>query len=189
MASRAPGPPNNPPELIALPLRDRAPDPWVKISPSGPKNLPSKQTQKAIDPEFQNLHILLVEDNILNQKVLSKQLIKAGCTVYIANHGGEAMRFLSRTNLWTEPDPEDNVDTDISVVLMDWEMPVMDGVTCSRRIRELEKGGKLRGRVPIIGTTANARQAQIRIALDAGMVSGPSLWMRWDGFESAYMRV
>ena len=177
MASWAPGPPNHPAKLTALPLRDRAPDPRVKISRSQPKNPPSKQTSTAIDPKFPNFHILLVEDNVLNQRVLSKQLIKAGCTVHIANHGGEAMRFLSGTKLWTAPNSKDNADTDINVVLMDWEMPVMDGVTSSRRIRELEQEGKLRGRVPIIGTTANARQAQIRIALDAGMVSGPSLWM------------
>ncbi|KAK6435847.1 hypothetical protein LTR95_007970 [Oleoguttula sp. CCFEE 5521] len=52
---------------------------------------------------------------------------------------------------------------------MDQEMPVMDGLTCTRRIRELEREGKLRGHVPIIAVTANARSEQIKTALDAGM--------------------
>lgn len=47
----------------------------------------------------------------------------------------------------------------------------MDGLTCTRRIRELEQEGKLTGHVPIIAVTANARQEQIQTALDAGMVS------------------
>jgi CheY-like chemotaxis protein len=54
-------------------------------------------------------------------------------------------------------------------VLMDQEMPVMDGLTCTRRIRELEREGKIRVHVPIIAVTANARQEQIQTAIDAGM--------------------
>ena len=53
---------------------------------------------------------------------------------------------------------------------MDQEMPVMDGLTCTRKIRELEQEGKLAGHVPIIAVTANARAEQVQTALDAGMV-------------------
>ena len=48
-------------------------------------------------------------------------------------------------------------------------MPVMDGLTCVRRIREYEQEGKIVGHVPVIAITANARSEQINIAMDAGM--------------------
>ncbi|KAK5161520.1 hypothetical protein LTR04_004284 [Oleoguttula sp. CCFEE 6159] len=52
---------------------------------------------------------------------------------------------------------------------MDQEMPVMDGLTCTRKIRELESEGKLVRHVPIIAVTANARSEQIQTAMAAGM--------------------
>ena len=58
---------------------------------------------------------------------------------------------------------------EISVLLMDKEMPVMDGLQCTRAIRELEQAEKLRGHVPIIAVTANARSEQIATLLAAGM--------------------
>ncbi|THW82949.1 hypothetical protein D6D18_08275 [Aureobasidium pullulans] len=48
-------------------------------------------------------------------------------------------------------------------------MPVMDGLTCVRRIRECEQAGQIVGHVPVIAITANARSEQINIAMDAGM--------------------
>jgi len=59
----------------------------------------------------------------------------------------------------------------LGVVLMDQEMPIMDGLTCTRKIRELEQEGMLTGHVPIIAVTANARPEQVDTALGAGMVS------------------
>jgi len=59
----------------------------------------------------------------------------------------------------------------LDVVLMDLEMPVMDGLTCARRIRELQSQGTLTRHVPIIAVTANARKEQIEISMAAGMVS------------------
>lgn len=50
--------------------------------------------------------------------------------------------------------------------------PVMDGLTCTRKIREMEKAGSFSRHVPVIAVTANARSEQIQTALDAGMVSG-----------------
>lgn len=54
---------------------------------------------------------------------------------------------------------------------MDQEMPVMDGLTCVRKIREYEQNGSIVGHVPVIAVTANARSQQIQIATEAGMVS------------------
>lgn len=103
------------------------------------------------------------------EKVLGKQLQKAGCTVHVANHGQEALDFLQRSHVW-----RDNPDgAAVDVVLMDLEMPVMDGLTCARRIRELQGQGTLIRHVSLIAVTANARKEQIETALAAGMVSGP----------------
>lgn len=115
---------------------------------------------------FQRHIVLLVEDNLVNQKVLSKQLRRAGCTVYVANHGQEALEVLQRTKLWKDSISEDNID----IVLMDLEMPIMDGLTCARRIRELKNEGLILRHIPIIAVTANARMEQINTAIAAGMV-------------------
>nr|OQO05215.1 hypothetical protein B0A51_18143 [Rachicladosporium sp. CCFEE 5018] len=108
--------------------------------------------------------VLIVEDNLVNQKVLQKQLRNMGTEVHVANHGGEALEKLAQSTYWSE-----GGTLELGVVLMDQEMPVMDGLTCTRRIREMEREGKLRGHVPIIAVTANARSEQIQTALDAGM--------------------
>lgn len=61
------------------------------------------------------LQVLLVEDNLVNQKVLSKQLTKAGCVVHVANHGVEALEFLEKSKLWKH-NPEGHA---LDIVLMD----------------------------------------------------------------------
>lgn len=116
-----------------------------------------------------NYHVLLVEDNLINQKVLSKQLRGIGCTVHVANNGIEALDFLMRSHLWADKQGSDQ-RIDLSLVLMDLEMPIMDGLTCCRRIRDLQREGKIKGHVPIIAVTANARTEQMDVAIEAGMV-------------------
>jgi len=118
-----------------------------------------------------NHHILLVEDNLINQKVLRKQLSGIGCTVHVANHGLEALSFLETTSRWiTSVNTKSSDLASLSFILMDLEMPIMDGVTCTQRIRELELSGQMVGHVPIIAVTANARAEQMDVALGAGMV-------------------
>jgi PAS domain S-box-containing protein len=113
------------------------------------------------------LKVLIVEDNIVNSRVLNKNLKNLGCITYVANHGGEALEHLQRSRWWKDVGKE---GIELSVILMDLEMPVMDGLTCARRIRELQGEGVIRGHVPIIAVTANARDEQIQTALQAGMV-------------------
>ncbi|GAB7350614.1 hypothetical protein MBLNU459_g1180t2 [Dothideomycetes sp. NU459] len=124
-------------------------------------------------PQRAPLNILVVEDNLINQRVMAQQLKKFGCTVHIANHGVEALAFLRRTDMWRS-DPSSNspaaaAPLPLSVVLMDLEMPVMDGLTCVREMRQLEALGELTVRVPVIAVTANARNEQIAVAIEAGM--------------------
>ena len=114
--------------------------------------------------------VLIIEDNLVNQRVLQRQLEKLGTEVHLANHGGEALDKLQQSTYWTEGDSSSG-RLELGVLLMDQEMPVMDGLTCTKRIRELEKEGKLTGHIPIIAVTANARAEQVQTALEAGMVS------------------
>ena len=98
------------------------------------------------------IRILVAEDNKINQTVIVAMLQKAGHHVDVVNNGLEALSAVMRT-------PYD-------VVLMDVQMPEMDGITATRKIRELE--GE-RGDVPIIALTANAMVGDREQYLDAGM--------------------
>ncbi|KAF2011040.1 putative histidine kinase HHK11p [Aaosphaeria arxii CBS 175.79] len=148
----------------------------------------------------ETLHVLVVEDNLVNQKVLAKQLRKLGCEVSVANHGVEALDFLKKTRHWDHSKPCTVVTTSnngksrsnsnsksnkpttpphpgggnakplsLSLILMDWEMPIMNGLTCVSKIRALEREGVVTTHIPIIGVTANVRQQQITTAMEVGM--------------------
>ncbi|TKA63100.1 hypothetical protein B0A55_09555 [Friedmanniomyces simplex] len=108
------------------------------------------------------LHVLIVEDNMVNQRVMSQQLRRAGCIVHVANHGLECLGFLENT-IFCE------ATTPLSIILLDLEMPTMDGLTCIRNIRQRQASGRINKHVPVIAVTANARSEQISAALAAGM--------------------
>lgn len=94
-------------------------------------------------------HLLLVEDNPVNQMLARKQLTRMGHTVKVAENGQEAL-----TRIESEA---------FDLVLMDMQMPVMDGVEATRQLRA--KGVTL----PILAMTANAMLEDRRRCLDAGM--------------------
>jgi len=108
-------------------------------------------------------HIVIVEDNTINQKVLSKQLRKAGHSIQIANHGQECLDILAGSDFCKSN------GTKVSLVLMDIEMPVMNGIDCTKKIRRLENKGYIKGHVPIISTTGNARNEKVQLVKDAGV--------------------
>ncbi|KUI61495.1 Hybrid signal transduction histidine kinase K [Cytospora mali] len=119
--------------------------------------------QPAIDPS--TVDVLVVEDNEVNQKVLGRLLRRCGFKAHLANHGGEAIDMLQRSIHWNHTaaaaegyDPvvmaQGEETINVSIILMDLEMPVMDGFTCARKIRELERQSVLMSRVPIIAVTA-----------------------------------
>ena len=68
------------------------------------------------------LRVLIVEDNLVNQRVLQKQLKNLGFMTEVANHGGEALDLLKTSTFWTG---KEKYGIDLSVILMDLEMPIM----------------------------------------------------------------
>ena len=116
--------------------------------------------------------VLIVEDNIVNQKVLERQLLICGSRTHVANHGAEALESLRRSRDW-DGGPATDDPPNFAIILMDIEMPIMDGITCTKKIRELEDRGIISRRIPILAVTAYARDEQIETALAAGMVRLP----------------
>ncbi|KAK1758611.1 hypothetical protein QBC47DRAFT_375225 [Echria macrotheca] len=116
--------------------------------------------------------ILVVEDNLINQQITRRGLVNMGFTVDVANHGLECLEKLVHTDRYLGEKPKSNGDQAVfplSIILMDIEMPIQDGLTCTRNIRELERAGKISGgRLPIIAVSANARLEQILEAKEAG---------------------
>jgi two-component system sensor histidine kinase/response regulator len=104
--------------------------------------------------------VLLVEDNLVNQKVASRYLERMGCTVHIADNGLEGVQAFE--------------SGDFDLILMDVQMPVMDGLTATGKIRELEAAHphaarEHKGRTPIIALTANAMRGDQERCEAAGM--------------------
>jgi len=115
-----------------------------------------------------DLHVLVCEDNAINQKVIAQQLRRLGVhTVHVADDGLAALNFLSTTTFASTPSV--NPPIPLSIILMDVEMPVMDGLGAVRRIRAAEAKGDINAHIPVIAITANARQEQVAVALEAGM--------------------
>lgn len=144
-----------------------------------PKNglpiLPSRTNSGSV-VKPQEVSILVTEDNLLNQKVLKKQLAKHGYKVYTADNGQEALDFLKTTRRWRDQHKVDAASetppgqvVDVDVILMDIEMPVMGGLQSARCIRDYQEDGSITSHIPIIAVSANARAEQTALALAAGM--------------------
>ena len=105
---------------------------------------------------FDGMHLLLVEDNEINREIATMLLEEAGFTLDTAENGKEAVEKVAGA-----------APGAFAVVLMDIQMPVMNGYDATRAIRELTDPEK--ARVPIIAMTANAFSEDIKAAEEAGM--------------------
>ena len=128
-------------------------DNQLHLHPSRPR-----PTRKHTKP-----HVLLVEDNIINQRILFRKLEGQGYNVTTANNGQEAVDGVRKA-----PNPSSGDKAAFDIVLMDNEMPVLDGNEATRRIRKLEASGEVE-HIPILGVTANVRAAQQDEMRAAGM--------------------
>jgi PAS domain S-box-containing protein len=117
------------------------------------QNRPSLITRHSIRESKRRLNILLAEDNAVNQKLATKMLERMGHTVTVACNGREALEILNRANF--------------DLILMDVQMPEMDGLDATRTLRELEKPKG--AHVPVIALTAHAMERDKERCLEAGM--------------------
>lgn len=99
--------------------------------------------------------LLLVEDNIINQKVATITLGNMGFTTDIANNGKEGYEMFLKNNY--------------DIILMDIQMPVMDGVESSKKIRDYEEENNIKKPIKIVALTANALKEEVNSYLEAGM--------------------
>ena len=99
-----------------------------------------------------NKQILLVEDNPVNLKVLTKMVEKQGYSTLSADNGAKAVELLKEYR--------------VDLILMDCQMPVMDGFEATRAIRQLTNGNQL---VPIVAVTANTMSEDEARCYDCGM--------------------
>ncbi len=128
--------------------------------------------------EFDGLQVLVAEDNPVNQQVATLQLRKCGCVAVVAPNGTEVMQALQKHNYF--------------VILMDCQMPVMDGYETARAIRRHEHDAAERGDVKtpvhIIAMTAHAIQGEREKCLAAGMNDYVSKPVRFEDLQAALER-
>jgi len=139
---------------LTLPLDEVVAPALAGVGPAGASPVAIADVDKAIRRQAS---ILLVEDVDINQELITEMLNRLGHRVDLARNGAEALALACR--LESEPDAWD-------LILMDVQMPVMDGLTATRSIRSL--GGRA-ATIPIVALTANAFAAEIRECRDAGM--------------------
>ncbi|MEO6593250.1 MAG: response regulator, partial [Planctomycetota bacterium] len=144
--------------LPALPTAPLVPTtPTDTVAANERANQPEDQPAAAATPS--KGRILIVDDNAMNQRVVKAIVERAGFETVLVDNGQLAVDYVSK-----------NV---CDLVLMDCQMPVLDGWEATRVIRELESLGRMprgyRGKLPILAVTANAMEGDREKCLDAGM--------------------
>eukprot|EP01117_Protostelium_nocturnum_P003161 TRINITY_DN1409_c0_g2_i1.p1 TRINITY_DN1409_c0_g2~~TRINITY_DN1409_c0_g2_i1.p1 ORF type:complete len:1959 (-),score=798.60 TRINITY_DN1409_c0_g2_i1:751-6627(-) len=109
-------------------------------------------------PDSHRFKILVVEDNIINQKLLKKILENEGFQVDVANNGKEAVDKVTCLS-----------DHEYQVIFMDMEMPVMNGLQATKMIRQYEVDNPKLLQVKIVGVSANARDIYSAQSMEMGM--------------------
>ncbi len=102
--------------------------------------------------EFEGMRVLLVEDNPVNQELCMTILSTLGCQAVLAEDGKEALEILGKRNF--------------DVILMDCQLPVLDGYETTKRFRQMEGEGQ---RTPVIALTAYAMEGDEKKCIDSGM--------------------
>ncbi|HEY5654068.1 MAG TPA: transporter substrate-binding domain-containing protein [Pontiella sp.] len=121
----------------------------LSMPPDAASNLNITKTKTVKHP---GVRVLLVEDNLVNQKVTATILEKAGCVVEAVNNGQDAIQQIQINSY--------------DIVLMDCQMPVMDGIEATNLIREMDKPIS---QTPIIAITAHAMKDDRKKCINCGM--------------------
>jgi signal transduction histidine kinase/CheY-like chemotaxis protein len=109
-----------------------------------------REEERAFDESrIEGAFVLLVEDNPVSRRIVQRMLQKVGCKVMVAGHGGEALELATKNKF--------------DIILMDCQMPVMDGITATKELR------KLKHKTPVIALTADAAEESRNRCFDAGM--------------------
>ena len=111
---------------------------------------------RKLDACLQGLRLLLVEDNDLNAEIATELLTEEGIMIERAENGVACIDMFNKAK-----------QNYYSLILMDIQMPIMNGYEASRRIRELKDGNK--SQIPIVAMTANAFEEDKKMALASGM--------------------
>ncbi|MEO6846294.1 MAG: MASE1 domain-containing protein [Chthoniobacterales bacterium] len=131
----------------------------VRLLKAEQTSVAQSSAEKLPDPVVKAIstaRLLVVEDNVTNQSVVSMQLRRLGYKADVVSNGREALETLR--------------STDYDIVLMDCQMPEMDGYETTKAIRAGKEGGNVRNPdIPIIAMTANAMKTDRDICLAAGM--------------------
>ena len=128
--------------------------PLPVIQENAPEETTAQPSGSALNShELDGVRVLLVEDNPVNQKVAIRMLQKLGCVVELAENGQQALEKLERASY--------------DIVLMDMQMPVMDGLTATRLLRQREQ--QTGHHQVVIALTANAMQTDRELCLEVGM--------------------
>ncbi|MBF0527485.1 MAG: response regulator, partial [Deltaproteobacteria bacterium] len=147
---------------VSLDRSEKGTTAGIAPEPTSPEN---KGTFPAAPPALDNqskLHILLAEDNPVNQQLVVLLLKRQGHTVKLAQNGTEALAVLDKEHLNLVP-----AGPPIDLVLMDIQMPELNGLETTRIIRERE--GRIGGHLPIIALTAHNTNDDREQCQDAGM--------------------
>jgi CheY-like chemotaxis protein len=118
----------------------------LENQPTNGSDTANKETQK------RDIKVLVAEDQLINRKIVNQLLLKKGWDVTLAVNGKEAFEFFK--------------SSDFDVILMDVQMPEVDGFDATRLIRQHEKGQK---HIPIVAMTAHAMKGDEEKCLAAGM--------------------
>jgi CheY-like chemotaxis protein len=128
----------------------------VGLLASAPRTVPSPTLKDSVDRTVRlAARVLLVEDNAVNQDVAAAMVRELGCTTDVADNGCAALELMARQHY--------------DAVLMDCQMPVMDGFVATAEIRRRERDGGYKRPIPVIALTADAFAGDRERCLDAGM--------------------
>ncbi len=130
---------------------------WFSVVLSNPEshsNGDHPESNSTVNYKTRNVKVIVIEDNLLNQQLTVNILVKEGYIVDMAENGKIGLDLYKKNNY--------------DIVLMDIQMPVMDGIQATRLIREFENVNKLKRSV-IIAVTAHTKEGEKQNLMDAGM--------------------